>query len=134
MNTDDYLSIEAARRNRLSKKTRQRYASGVNQVVIWADLVGRSDLLMWDPEEEGKRTLDLSKFDYQTFLDFLEWTINNKTVGVSTLDSYRSAVKNLYKTNRVPLPDEYHDDMKEVYSGKIFGPGILLSILNFAGI
>ena len=72
---------------------------------------------MPDDTRSGKKTIDLSVFCYDDFLDFLEWTINNKKVAIGTLDNYRSAVKGLYKEQKIPLPNEYTDDMKEVYSG-----------------
>ena len=42
----EYLTIDAARRNRLSDKTRKGYASGVNQVVLWLGAAGKEHLLM----------------------------------------------------------------------------------------
>ncbi|KAH9093866.1 hypothetical protein Ae201684P_016488 [Aphanomyces euteiches] len=112
----EYLTIEAARRNRLSNKTRKGYASGINQIVIWASQAGRNDLLADDIDEPEKSSLNLGLFGYQ---DFLEWRINKpKKITVGTLDSYRSAIKNLYKQQNIKLPEAYNDDMKEVYSGR----------------
>ena len=57
-------------------------------------------------------------FQYEDFLGFLEWTVRNKAIGVGTLMRYKSALLNLYKDDKVPLPNEFGDDIKEVYSGK----------------
>ncbi|KAH9094685.1 hypothetical protein LEN26_018176 [Aphanomyces euteiches] len=62
-------------------------------------------------------TLDLSLFQYQDFLSFLEWTIQIKQPQVSTLNGYRSALKSLYRDQNVALPAEFDDDMHVVFSG-----------------
>lgn len=113
------FTIEAARRNRICEDTRRGYRSGINQVKAWARLVGNTNLLKTCEESKDKETINLEVFQYQDFLDFLVWTVNNKRVEVGTLNGYRSAIKNLYKDNQIPLPDGYGDDMKEIFSGFI---------------
>ena len=43
--------------------------------------------------------------------------MKNKDVGAGTLSQYCSAIKSLYKDEKIPLPLGYGDDMKEVFSG-----------------
>ncbi|KAF0741617.1 hypothetical protein Ae201684_003296 [Aphanomyces euteiches] len=112
------FTIEEARRSRISEGTRAGYASGINQIVIWAQRNGESRLLMPSPDYADKSTLDLSIFSYWDFLDFLQWTVRNKpTITAQTLSGYRSALKSLYKDQKVELPAAYNDDMKEIFSG-----------------
>ncbi|KAH9111141.1 hypothetical protein AeMF1_004050 [Aphanomyces euteiches] len=112
------FTIEEARRSRISEGARAGYASGINQIVIWAQRNGESRLLMPSPDYADKSTLDLSIFSYWDFLDFLQWTVRNKpTITAQTLSGYRSALKSLYKDQMVELPAAYNDDMKEIFSG-----------------
>ncbi|KAH9111512.1 hypothetical protein LEN26_008750 [Aphanomyces euteiches] len=111
------FTIEEARRNRISEATRKRYKSGINQIKLWARRVGKHELLMASEQESDGQTINLSVFQYLDFLEFIEWTVRNKKVEVGTISSYRSALKSLYKDQKVALPEEYGDDMKEVFSG-----------------
>ena len=107
----EYFTMEDARAARISNGTRGGYASGLKQIVKWISLVQRNDLLRPDG------TIDLTRWKYDHFVAFLEWTVNNKDVVVGTLASYRSAIKNYYKDQGVPLPVEYNDDLKELFRG-----------------
>ncbi|KAF0775917.1 hypothetical protein AaE_000383, partial [Aphanomyces astaci] len=78
---------------------------------------GLHDLLAPCMESRDGTTLDLHAFHYEHFLDFIEWTVQNKHVEVSTLSGYRSAIQSVYKDQGVPVPLEYGDDIKEVFSG-----------------
>ncbi|RLO00988.1 hypothetical protein DYB28_004928 [Aphanomyces astaci] len=118
MTSRSSFTIEEARRNRISEDTRTGYASGINQVVKWAKLVNKNNLLRESSESACGYSLDLSEFSYNDFLDFLVWTVRNKpAIQPGTLSSYRSAIKNLYKDHNLAIPDEFGDDMKEVFSG-----------------
>ena len=112
-----HFTIETARRNRITDSTRGGYKSGIHQIKLWAEKVGKHNLLSTCTEATGGKTLNLSVFQYEDFLSFVVWTVRNKRVGVKTLASYRSAVSNLYKENKIPLPEAYGDDMKDVLSG-----------------
>ncbi|KAH9150540.1 hypothetical protein AeRB84_006639 [Aphanomyces euteiches] len=111
------FTIEETRRNRISEATRKRYTSGINQIKLCARRVGKHELLMTSEQESDGQTINLIVFQYLDFLEFIEWTVRNKKVEVGTICSYRSALKSLYKDQKVALPEEYGDDMKEVFSG-----------------
>ncbi|KAF0708114.1 hypothetical protein AaE_013347 [Aphanomyces astaci] len=111
------FTIASARRNRISAQTRSGYSSGINQVKKWVVLAGLHDLLAPCAESRDGTTLDLHAFHYEHFLDFIEWTVQNKHVEVMTLSGYRSAIQSLYKDQGVPVPLEYGEDIKEVFSG-----------------
>ncbi|ETV63564.1 hypothetical protein H257_19509 [Aphanomyces astaci] len=101
-------TIEEARRNRISEDTRTGYASGINQVVKWAKLVYKNNLLRESSESACGYSLDLSEFSYNDFLEFLVWTVRNKpAIQPGTLSSYRSATKSLYKDHNLAIPDEF---------------------------
>ncbi|KAF0739373.1 hypothetical protein Ae201684_004942 [Aphanomyces euteiches] len=111
------FTIETARRNRISASTRQGYTSGINQVVKWAKLVGKNHLVMFNSVDQSTVTLNLQVFLYSDFLDFIVWAVRQKSVQVGTLNSYRSAVKSLYKDQNIDLPEEYDTEMKTIFSG-----------------
>ena len=69
------------------------------------------------PDEPEYQTLDLDVFQYKDFLDFLVSTVQEKSVGVGTLNGYRSAVKSLYIDRGKTLPHEFIEDMKVIFSG-----------------
>ena len=116
------FTIEKARKARLSDNTRDDYKSGINQIKKWARHTGQHELLKacnTDVSKDGQ-TLDLAVFQYHHFTDFLEWTMINKTLEIPTISGYRSALQSLYKDHKVPLPVEFGDDIKEIYSGNNF--------------
>ncbi|KAF0744704.1 hypothetical protein Ae201684P_018321 [Aphanomyces euteiches] len=106
------FTIEDARRNRISQESRVKYTSGVNQIKKWCRLTGRTTLLKPCNESKDETTINLSVFSYN-FLEFIEWSIQNKPkITAGTLSGYRSSLKSLYKDQNVHLPDEYGDDLK----------------------
>ncbi|KAH9160268.1 hypothetical protein LEN26_001940, partial [Aphanomyces euteiches] len=111
------FTIEQARRNRLAESTKQGYISGVNQVLQWAKAVNREDIVMQCPTRAGKTTVNLSVFTYDDFLEFIEWSVQTKNISVGTLSGYRSAIKSLYKDQRIAIPPGYDDDLMDVFSG-----------------
>ncbi|KAH9165544.1 hypothetical protein AeNC1_018491, partial [Aphanomyces euteiches] len=129
------FTVEAARRNRISEATRQGYTSGINQVIKWAKLVGKGDLVMMTSGDEPMETLNLRVFLYRDFLDFIVWVIREKSVQVGTLNSYRSSVKSLYKDQNIDLPEEYGEDMKMIFSGirKTVAQNLQSGDKNFTG-
>ncbi len=114
------FTIDLARRNRISADTRLGYQCGINQVKKWAKTTGNQHLLKESLEFKDGFQLDLSMFQYTDFLSFIQWTVQNKSVGVVTLSGYRSAVRNLYIDQGVPLPSGYGDDMKIIFSGNAY--------------
>ncbi|RHY50537.1 hypothetical protein DYB38_013684 [Aphanomyces astaci] len=96
MSTNSDFTIEGARRSRISDSTRLGYLSGIKQVVNWAVMAGKPELLMPSTEHEGRMTLDLRVFAYENFLEFIVWTVRERDIGLGALSGYRSAVKSLY--------------------------------------
>ncbi|KAF0721202.1 hypothetical protein AaE_010131 [Aphanomyces astaci] len=90
------FTIASARCNRISAQTRSGYSSGIKQVKKWVVLAGLHDLLAPCDENRDGTTLDLHAFHYEHFLDFIQ---------------------SLYKDQGVPVPLEYGEDIKEVFSG-----------------
>ena len=129
METTQEFSVENARHNRKSQGTRTGYRSNINQILLWAASNDRYDILRRtqgheytdanssgiDPRKAFEINLDT--FSHHDFLEFIMWSCNNKTIAIGTLQGYRSAIKSLYKDKKIPLPDEYGDDIKEVFSG-----------------
>ena len=116
------FTIKQARRDRISKGTRRGYKSGINQVKKWLLLEGKEQCLRPCRQEDyiqfdDGQTIDSTVFQNEDFLGFLEWTVRNKAIGVETLMRYKSTLLNLYKDDKVPLPNEFGDDIKEVFSG-----------------
>ncbi|KAG2990502.1 hypothetical protein PC121_g21611 [Phytophthora cactorum] len=58
---------------------------------------------------------DLKCFTLAEFESFL--LEKRKTVGVSTLNGHRSALKDLYRRKNVPLPTAYEKNMATFFSG-----------------
>ncbi|KAH9081282.1 hypothetical protein LEN26_021403 [Aphanomyces euteiches] len=69
------------------------------------------------PLNNDDRTLNLNLFTYHHFLQFLVWTVNHKSIEISTLNGHRSAIRSLYKNQRISLPEEFGEDIREVFSG-----------------
>ncbi|KAJ8548481.1 hypothetical protein ON010_g11192 [Phytophthora cinnamomi] len=59
--------------------------------------------------------IDLSRFTSQEFEEFL--VEKRKAVSVSTLNSYRSALKDLYRRKQILLPPSYEKSMSTFFSG-----------------
>ena len=104
-------TIEDLRQNRVSDATKKSYRSALNQVKIWIQSYGTPDML----DQEGE--INLRVFEYRNFLQFIEWTVQFTNNKVGTLSNYRSAIKDPYKRNCIPFPDEYDIDMKELLQG-----------------
>lgn len=112
------FTIEMARRNRIASETRKSYRSGVRQIMKWMNLNSMDELLIPCPNNNSEKTIDLTRFTYKNFLDFLVWCVNNREAQISTLNGYRSAIRSLYKDQRLDIPIEFGEDIREVFSGK----------------
>ena len=114
------FTIAKARYDRVAESSRAKYKSGVNQIKKWLRTTGQQECLVTCSTAIASDgwTIDLTVFTYDQFLAFLEWTMRNKTLEVPTIDGYRSALKCLYRDQKVTLPIEFGDDIKEVYAGK----------------
>ncbi|RHY14810.1 hypothetical protein DYB32_010817 [Aphanomyces invadans] len=94
---------------RVSRSTKAGYKSGLNQVKKWIMAHGSPIMLMHDG------AIDLTVFQYSDFLAFIQWQYQCTSNKHGTLASYRSAIKDLYKRENVPLPVEYDGDMKDLF-------------------
>ncbi|CAK4497032.1 unnamed protein product, partial [Aphanomyces euteiches] len=70
---------------------------------------GTADMLT-DTDE-----INLEVFNYDGFLEFIEWTVRNTNKRPGTISGYRSALRHYYKQHRVPVPLEFDDDIKEIF-------------------
>ncbi len=77
-----------ARESRISGGTRIGYTSSVNQVKKWARQVGRQHLLQPSLSTKDGEAIDLAVFTCDDFLDFIEWTVQHRDVGATTLSGY----------------------------------------------
>ncbi|KAG9411097.1 hypothetical protein AC1031_022077 [Aphanomyces cochlioides] len=111
------FTIAEARRNRISEESRVKYNSGINQIKKWCRATNRESLLAPCNEAKDRTTLNLAVFTYDDFLQFIEWCANKPKITAGTLSGYRSSLKSLYKDQNIPLPEEYGDDLKIVFSG-----------------
>lgn len=98
---------------RVSKSTKASYKSGLNQIKRWIMQHGNANMLNPDG------TINLEKFHYRDFLLFLQWTYQNTSNKPSTLASYRSAIRDLYKRQNIPVPTDYDVDMKDIFQGRM---------------
>ncbi|KAF0683756.1 hypothetical protein As57867_024137, partial [Aphanomyces stellatus] len=91
----------------LHPSTRERYESGLRQIVKWVHLTGATQLL----KEDGM--IDLDHFEFDHFTEFVVWTLNNTDVKVSTMSGYRSALRWYYKREDKQLPADYDTKLKQ---------------------
>ncbi len=61
--------------------------------------------------------INLSSFNYETCLNFLEHKVKTTTVKAGTLSRYRSSFRDHYKDQKIALPEEFGEDMKEIFQG-----------------
>ncbi|KAJ0398878.1 hypothetical protein ATCC90586_009809 [Pythium insidiosum] len=93
--------------------TKKSYRSHLNQISVWI----RQTLSEPERYFDAEGIVDVTVFTPRLFEDFLLAKLNSKTIKVSTLGGYRSAVRDLYRRKRLQLPAEYQDDMKTFFSG-----------------
>ncbi|OWY97843.1 LOW QUALITY PROTEIN: hypothetical protein PHMEG_00031525 [Phytophthora megakarya] len=104
--------VKGIRYARISRDTRK---SNINGIKKWI----RQELAQVDRNtarffyERGD--LNLAKFKPAVFEKFLSY--KRAQAQSATLSGYRSAIKDLYRLKRIPMPDEYGDDMKRFFSG-----------------
>lgn len=111
------FNIARAHHNRITEATRQGYVSCINQIKVWLRLVNKQYMFKRCSQSKDGQTSNIRCFKYDDLLEFLEWTVRNKDLEVGTRSGYCSAIKSLYKDQRVQLPEGYGDEMKELFSG-----------------
>lgn len=111
----EQIDIQTIRDACISSQTKERYQSGLNVIKGWirGELIKaeRDIQRFFTPEGE----LNVMEFTPHYFERFLVFQRHN--VQTSTLSGYRSAIKYLYRLNNLPLPVEYGDNMKTIFSG-----------------
>ncbi|RLN84700.1 hypothetical protein BBJ28_00027031 [Nothophytophthora sp. Chile5] len=114
-----YISPAALRDARAAPATKRKYESCRNVIKGWikVNLAKEEEKL----KRDGKCFLDASgeiigtQFTPAYFDEFL--ARKRTSVTVSTLNGNRSAMLDLYNRQRVPLPDDYDQDMAYLFSG-----------------
>jgi hypothetical protein len=95
---EEWFGIDDARRARVTEQMRNGYKSGLSQVRKWLVVTNKASCL----NKNG--SIYMHVFGYTNFLAFLGYKVNNTDVGMGMLSGYRSASKNYYKDERVPIP------------------------------
>ncbi|RLO05811.1 hypothetical protein DYB28_005429 [Aphanomyces astaci] len=95
----------------LADSTKDRYESGLRQLVKWIHVTGATDLL----KDNG--SIDLRFFQYHHFVQFIVWVYQNTPIKVGTMSGYRAALQWYYKREDVPMPTEYESKLKTIFTG-----------------
>ncbi|KAF0710703.1 hypothetical protein AaE_002786 [Aphanomyces astaci] len=85
----------------LADSTKERYESGLRQIIKWIHVTGGTHLL----KDDG--TVDLRVFQYDNFVQFIVWVYQHTPVKVGTMSGYRAALRWYYKLEDVAMPVEY---------------------------
>lgn len=111
----DVDDAETLRDACVTEQTRGKYTSSINGIKKWiqTELV-KSDINA-DRLIDSSGQIDLNNFSPGYFEKFLVY--KRCMVKTVTLGGYRSAIKDLYRVKRMPLPAEYGDSMKQLFSG-----------------
>ncbi|ETV79837.1 hypothetical protein H257_07053 [Aphanomyces astaci] len=104
-------TVQDLRDNRLADSSKKGYRSGMKQIVKWLQTSGRSARLNADG------SLNLTVFSYMDFTEFVLYKYKDAGVSLSTLSGYRSALKDYYNTQGVPLPIGFTNDATVIYQG-----------------
>ncbi|RHY01688.1 hypothetical protein DYB25_012131 [Aphanomyces astaci] len=104
-------TLEDIRDMRVADSTKKGYKSGLNQIKKWISGHGSPAMLKSDG------TINLQVFEYNDFLAFVQWVYQNTSNTPGTIASYRSALKDLYKRENIPVPVEYESEMKDIFQG-----------------
>jgi hypothetical protein len=100
---EEWFGIDDARRARETEQTRNGYKSGLSQIR--------------KAKNKFRALMKMEVSICTELLAFLKHKVNNTDVGAGTLSGYRSAIKNYYKDERVPILSGYGDDLQEIFSG-----------------
>jgi hypothetical protein len=115
MNGDQAVSAELVRSSCISTSTKKAYQSYISMIRKWI-IATLPDPDQYFDEQEG---INLDYFTPAHFEAFLLSRVNTpgKSVKVGTLSGYRSAIKDIYRKNKRPIPSAYDDDLKTFFSG-----------------
>ncbi|KAE8890864.1 hypothetical protein PF005_g4616 [Phytophthora fragariae] len=113
--TDQSLSAESVRRACTSSRTQTAYRSYRRGVAAWIRQTKE------EPEQyfEPGGGIDINVFTPKDFEEFLlsKMCASGKTLKVTTLGGYRSAIKDIYREKKLALPAAYADEMKTFFAG-----------------
>ena len=114
--TATLIDSSHVRDNCISASTKASYRSCLNGISKWI-LASQEDASAFF-DENGE--INFNVFTADHFEQFLLSRVNDhvKPVTVGTLSGFRSAIKDLYRRKKVPLPNEYNEDMKVFFSGQ----------------
>ncbi|ETV90302.1 hypothetical protein H310_14881 [Aphanomyces invadans] len=94
----------------VAERSKKAYASGIRQVVKWIQHTDQTNELLKD---DG--SINLATFSYESFVQFIVWTMQNTAVKANTMSGYRSVMQNYYKMQKVHLPPQFDSDLKDVF-------------------
>ncbi|RHZ02616.1 hypothetical protein DYB37_012736 [Aphanomyces astaci] len=95
----------------LADSTKERYESGLRQIIKWIHVTGGTHLL----KDDG--TVDLRVFQYYNFVQFIVWVYQHTPVKVGTMSGYRAALRWYCKLEDVAMPVEYQTKLKTIFTG-----------------
>ncbi|KAF0702353.1 hypothetical protein AaE_015995 [Aphanomyces astaci] len=95
----------------LADSTKERYESGLRQIIKWIHVTGGTHLL----KDDG--TVDLRVFQYDNFVQFIVWVYQHTPVKVGTMSGYRAALRWYYKREDVAMFVEYETKLKTIFTG-----------------
>ncbi|KAJ8556608.1 hypothetical protein ON010_g9359 [Phytophthora cinnamomi] len=109
------LSAENVRNACTSSRTQTAYRSYIRGIAAWLRAT-QPDAERFFDDGDG---LNINVFSSQHFEAFLLAKMNTgeRPLKVTTLGGYRSAVKDIYRQQRLALPTDYADDMKTFFAG-----------------
>lgn len=93
-----------------TKKAYQSYIKGISKWI-------REKLPSPDTYFDADGGINVEVFKPSYFETFLLDKMNAKSLKVSTLGGYRSAVWNIYRQKKIPLPVEYTSSLKTFFRG-----------------
>ncbi len=108
-----HVSAAMVRAACISASTQRSYASNVRVISQWI----KSNHEDWRQFFDETGAIDVTVFTPQHFEQFLVDRTNARAVKVTTLSGYRSAMKNMYRSKQIPIPHEYGEDLKTLFSG-----------------
>ena len=109
------VSAAQARESCISASTRKAYSSNLNVISKWIRETQENPARFFDSDG----VIDVHVFTHEHFEAFLLCRINDtdNQVRVSTLSGYSSALKHLYRGKRLPVPQQYGEELKTLFPG-----------------
>nr|CAI72257.1 hypothetical protein PI35.0080 [Phytophthora infestans]CAI72348.1 hypothetical protein PI49.0560 [Phytophthora infestans] len=109
---DDNVTARDVREACISGRTQQAYRGALRSISKWIVETKKNEMAAYFDSTGQIELTQFTSADFEAFL--LE---KRKTVTINTLNSYRSAIKDLYRRKEVPLPEAYDKQMATFFSG-----------------